>query len=375
MKIGIDARCIEPHWPIGGPARFLLNMLKYWPRLAPQHQYVLFFQNYMPEADYLKQDNVEGVLIKGPSIFKSRRIVGEQLLMPFAIKESKPDVFFTPWYSAPLITFGVKTVVGAWDISCHTHPFHYKLVDKISFGLFMPPSCKRASGLLTCSFFDGRQIEKYYGIPTERICVVPFAVDKKFSPCDDPETLRSFRKKYGFPERYLLSMGVIIPRRNVDVIIDGFIDIHEKYPDVGLVVVGRNNTTPYIDIEAKMKPLIDKGQGFYLCRAPEEDIVNFYRAAWYYICTSIDDGESLMLKEAMRCGTPVVTSPFLKETVAGHAMILEDPRNRQQTAEILEQAISDHELHHQFSQDGLRWINTLSWEKVAEKSLRFIESR
>jgi glycosyltransferase involved in cell wall biosynthesis len=375
MKIGIDARCIESHWPIGGPARFLLNMLKYWPRIAPEHRYVLFFQNQVPHADYLEQDNVESVLIKGPKFLKGRRILGEQLLMPFAIRAHKPDVYFTPWYSAPLVTFGVKTVVAAWDIACNTHPSHYKLADIISFGGFMPPSCRKAAGLLTCSQFDARQIEKHYGIPSERICVVPFAADDKFAPIDDSEHLRAFRRKYGFPDRYILSMGGITRRRNVDVVIDAFLEIHEKYPDVGLVVIGRNITVPFVDIEHKMKPLIDKGRAFYLSRAPEEDIVDFYRAAWYYICTSTVDGESLMLKEAMRCGTPVITSPFLKETAGGNAVILEDPTDRRQTAEVLARVLSARELRDQYGRDGMRWIRSLSWEQVARDSLRFIESR
>lgn len=374
MRIGIDARCLESHWNIGGPARYLINMLKFWLKMAPEHRYVLFFQNRVPQADFLEQENVERVLIKGPRLLKRRRIVGEQLLMPFAIKNSRLDVFFAPWYSAPLVTFGVKSVVGAWDISCNTHPSHHKMADIVSFGFFMPRSCRKAAGLLTCSQYDGQQIEKYFDIPAERICVVPFAADDKFTPIDNPEHLRAFRRKYGFPERYILSMGIIITRRNVDVIIDAFIDIHEKYPDVGLVVVGRNVTVPFVDIERKMKLLIDKGRGFYLTRAPEEDIVDFYRAAWYYICTSTVDGESLMLKEAMRCGTPVVTSPLLKETVGGNAVILEDPTDRPQTAETLERVIVAPELRDQFGQEGLRWIRTLSWEKVAEKSLRFIET-
>lgn len=374
MKIGIDARCIESHWPIGGPARYLLNMLKYWPRIASQHQYVLYFQNQIPQGDYLKQNNVEGVLLKGPSILKTRRILGEQLLMPFAIRKSKPDVFFTPWYSAPLVTFGVKTIVGVWDIAYYTHPSHSKLVDRISFGSFMPPSCRRAAGLLTCSNYDARQIEKYYGIPHDRVCVVPYAADDKFSPCEDSGYLEAFRQKYGFPARYILSMGVIIKRRNVDVLIDAFHNIHEKHSDIGLVVVGRNITVPFVDIEEKMKPLINAGKGVYLPRAPEEEIADFYRAAWYYVCTSTVDGESLMLKEAMRCGTPIITSPLLKETVGGNAVILEDPTDRQQTAQVLERVITDPGLRAQYSKDGVRWINMLSWEKVAEKSLKFIEN-
>ena len=375
MKIGIDARCVEPHWSIGGPGRYLLNMLKHWPRMASHHHYTLFFQNQVPKADYLDYENVESVLLKGPGLLKSRRILGEQMLMPFALRTIKPDVYFTPWYSAPLVTFGVKTVVGAWDIACNTHPSHYKLADIISFAGVMPFSCRKADGLLTCSQFDARQIETHFGIPAERICVVPYAADEKFTPNDDPRHLASFRRKYGFPDRYILSMGAILTRRNVDVLIEAFTDMHEKYPDVGLVVVGKNLTVPHEDIEQMMKPLIEKGRGFYLTRAPEEDIVDFYRAAWYYVCTSTVDGESLMLKEAMRCGTPVVTSPLLKETVGGNAVILEDPTDRRQTVEVLERIITARELRDRYGRDGMRWIQNLTWEKVAADSLRFIESR
>lgn len=373
MKIGIDARCLE--WSIGGPARYLINMLKLWPQISKKHKYVLFFQNRIPEADFLNNELFEKVLIAGPKFLKTRRIVGEQLLMPFAIKKHKIELYFTPWYSIPLVPLGVKTVIGAWDIACNTHPHHYTILDRISFGIFVPRSYKKADGLLTCSNFDAQQIMNYCDLSSERFCVVPYAADNKFTPNVDPARIEEFRKKYKLPERYILSMGIIIPRRNVDVVIDAFIDIHEKNPDVGLVVVGRNVTVPYMDIHKKMSPLIGKGRGLYLVRAPEEEIVNFYQGAWYYICTSTVDGESLMLKEAMKCGTPVITSQFLMETVGGNALLLEDPTDRKQTAEALQKAISDNKLREHLSVGGKKWVDALSWELIAEKSLNFIESR
>lgn len=371
MRIGIDARCLE--WQRGGPARYLINMLKHWPRMSGKHTYVLFFRNRAPADDFLQNERFEHVVIKGPRFLKTRRIVEEQLLLPRMLRESRIDLFFTPWYSAPLVTNGVKTVIGLWDISTTTHPSHYTFLERISFGYFAPQSSKKAAGVLTCSPFDGRQIEKYYGIPSERICVVPYAADDRFSPMEDAAHLDSFRRKYGFPKRYILSMGIIIKRRDIDVKIDAFRDIHEEYPDIGLVVVGRNVTVPFVDIRERLKPLIDKGRAFYLERAPEEDLVDFYRAAWYYVCTSTTDGESLMLKEALKSGTPVITSPFLMETVGSNALLLEDPTDRKQTADVFRKAIHDSDLRQRLSLDGLNWMKGLSWEKVAEDSLRFLE--
>lgn len=373
MKIGIDARCLE--WNIGGVTRYLINMLKTWPKISNKHKYVLFFQNYIPQDDFLNHPSFEKVLIKGPKLLKTRRILGEQLLMPFAIKKSGIDLFFAPWYSSPLLSFSPKTVIGCWDVSCNSHGFHYSIPERISFGFFSPHSCRKAQGIITCSKYDAQQINKYFSIPLERIRVVQFAADDKFKPTDNTNQLDVFRAKYGLPKKYILSMGIIIKRRNVDVVIDAFKDIYRDYPDMALVVVGKNSTVPFVDIKEKMRELNEKGRGFYFLRAPEEDVANFYRGAWYYICTSTTDGESLMLKEAMKCGTPVVTSPLLKETVGGNAVILEDPTDRKQAAEILRKIALDKSLRDYYSAEGLKWMQPLSWEKVARESLQFLESR
>lgn len=241
--------------------------------------------------------------------------------------------------------------------------------------VFSPRSCRQSDGVITCSDYDAEQIEKVFRVPGKDIQVVHYAADEKFKPAEDPKPAENFRHRYGFPEKYILYMGIIIKRRNVDVLIDAFGDIQKEFPDVGLVVVGRNATIPYVDIEAKMKPLIESGKGFYLKRAPEADVVDFYRAAWYYMSTSITDGESLMLKEALKCGTPVITSPLLKDTVGGAAVILDDPTDRKQTADVFRKAIPDISLHDRIAADGIKWMATHSWEKVARESLDFIESR
>lgn len=371
MRIGIDARCLE--WTTGGPARYVINVLERWPVTRPGHQYVLFFQKGIPAGDYLRHPSFEHVILGGPKLLQRRRIVAENLILPFAIRRAKLDVLFSPWYSSPLITFGTRTVIGAWDITCNTHPSHYTMPDLIGFGMFMPPTCKAATGLLTCSEYDGRQLQKYFRIPKERIKVVPYAADDKFTPTPDAD-VAAFRRRYDLPDRYLLSMGIIIKRRNVDVVIDAFNDICQKHPDVGLVVVGRNVTVPFIDIEKKLQPLIAAGRARFFQRAPEEDLANFYRGAEYYVCTSTVDGESLMLKEAMKCGTPVVTSPLLEETVGGQAVRIQDPTSRVETAAVLDDVLSHPELRADRRARALTFVNSLSWDNVAQESLRFIEA-
>ena len=370
MKIGIDASCLETHR--GGVARILTNLLLHWPKLNDHHRFVLYFERQIPQDEFLQQPQMECKLIKGGHL--KRKVLSQQVFLPLQLRTDKIDMFFAPWYYAPILCPSPKTVVGAWDISFKTHREHYTFRERAHFSLFSRISCSRASGLFTCSVFDARQIQKYYGIPPERICILRLAADDRFKLLSDPARIRLLRRKYNLPEQYILSLGRIFNRRNVDVIIDGFKEVYRDYPDIGLVVVGRNSTVPYIDIEKKMDSLVEEGRGLYLPWIPENDLADIYSGAWYYICTSTVDGETIMLKEAMQCGTPVVTSPLLEESIEGNGIVLPDPTSREETAELLRRIIPCQKLRREYSAKGLKWVKQLSWAQVAKQSLEFLES-
>lgn len=372
MKIGIDARCIC--WRRGGVARILLNMLEHWPRITDRHRYVLYYDDAVPEDECLRHPYFEHRVMKGPGFLMKHRSLSEQIFLPVEMRRDGLDLFFASWYAGPLVTPCPKTIVAAWDISYTTHPRHYDWRTSVRLDFCSKHSCRRADGVVTCSPYDGRQIEKYYGVPGSRICALRLAADDRFSPSEG-HRLEILRDKYRLPNRYLLSLGSIMNRRNVDVIIDAFKEVRASFPDVGLVVAGSNATEPRINIEERMKPLIAEGRGSYIPWVPDDELADFYGGAWYYICTSTVDGEGMMLKESMRCGTPVITSPLLEETVDGHAVIIRDPTSREQTAEVFRKVISSDEMREHNARKGLEWVRTLSWHEAAKQCMQFIESR
>jgi len=372
MIIGIDARCLE--WERGGVARILANMLRLWPTMNASHMFHLYFENAVPPDNYLRSHFYRHIVMRGPQFFKRHRTLCEQFLLPGVIKRDKPDLFFAPYYTAPLYCPCKKTVVAAWDISYTTHGSHYPFRQAVQMSFFSRLSCRRAAGVVTCSPYDGRQITRYYGVPEKRICVLQLAPDAKFRKSPDPQALGKLRMKYNLPKRYILSMGVILNRRNVPVIIEAFKEVCREFPDTALVVAGRNSTSPKIDIAERMKFLTERGQGVYISWVPEEELALFYAGAWHYICTSTVDGEAMMLKEAMECGTPVVTSPLLEETVGGRAIVLNDPTSVPETASVLRRVLSmGEEERRNNAQEALRWVSSLSWEKVARDCMAFFE--
>jgi glycosyltransferase involved in cell wall biosynthesis len=373
MKIGIDARCLE--WKRGGVSRYLINMLKLWPQSAAEHRFVLYFQNYIPDDEFLRHPIFELKLLTGPKVLRSHRIFAEQFLMPSQLKSDNLDLFFATWYTAPLLYRGAKTVVAAWDISYSTHPKHYSWVHRISLGYFSRKSCERAAGVITCSVFDAGQIEKYYAVPSRNILTVFLAADQRFKPERNKFEIDRVREKYKLPSCFILSLGVIHNRRNVDVIINSFVHLKEEFPKFSLVVIGRNSTLPHIDIEAIMKPMIQEERALYLSWFEDEDLPALYQAAHSYICTSTVDGETIMLKEAMQSGTPVITSPLLKGTIGGHGLIIDDPESIKNTSDILRIAMGQDLERDQRIDDGIKWNRRISWQRVADESIAFLESR
>jgi len=373
VRIGVDARCLE--WGRGGVARYLINMLKIWPNISSEHKFILYFQNFIPDDSFLKNPFFELRLLKGPSFLRSHRILAEQILMPLQIKKDMLDIFFATWYSAPLSIGKIKTVVAAWDISYSTNPDHYNWIHRISLGFFSRKACLKSNGVITCSKFDAEQIAKYYLVPLNKICTVALAADKRFNTSLDMTKIRDVNKKYNLPSNFILSMGVIHNRRNVDVIIKSFNLLKDDYKTFSLVVVGRNSTNPKIDIEGLMKDLIKEKRAVYIPWIDDNDLPSIYHASRFYICTSTVDGETLMLKEAMQSGTPVITSRLLKDTIGGNGLIINNPENISSTSKTLKIAMDMTHERKRLIKDGVIWTKRITWDRVAKKSLAFLESR
>ena len=372
MRIGLDARCLE--WRRGGVSRILVNILKIWQK-EKAHNFILYFQNYIPDDKFLKHSNFELKLLKGPKFLRMHRIVAEQLLMPFFLRKHNLDIFFATGYSAPLLFRSAKVVVAAWDISYTTHPEHFSWMHRFSLGFFSKKTCAYADGVITASTFDANQIKKYYKIKDKKILTVYLAADKRFNIKNNKSEIERITLKYNLPTKFILSMGVIQNRRNIDKLIKAFEKIKNEFNDFSFVLIGRNYTQPTIDIEGMMQEMIEEGRALYIPWIEDEDLVPLYQAATYYVCSSTVDGEALMLKESMQSGTPVITSPLLKEAIGGNGLIIKNPESVQNTSKVLSIAMSNNSKRKKLIKDGIKWTKDITWERVAINILTFLESR
>jgi|GEM_PF-2147904 len=370
INIGIDARCLE--WQIGGVGKYLINFLKNLPNINTKYKFFLYFDSKIPDYDFLFHESFTLRIVKSPSFLKSRSTLKYLFFTANQVRKDDLDLFFCTWFWSPFFMGKIKKIVAAWDISFTSHPSHFSIRTRYISHFLSKKSCQKAEGVITCSEYDAQQISDFYGVSIDKICVVYLAADDCFDIRESKEQLDAIRRKYDLPNKFILSLGAIYTRRNIDKIIHAFHAIKDAYPDFGLVIVGKNHTQPYIDIIKLLNPLVKQKRAVYLGRIDDEELPSLYQAAYTYICTSTVDGETIQLKEAMKSGVPVITSTLLEKTIGGNGFIIADPTSIEETAAVIKHVINHNGNFEELIKNAVVWNNNISWKKISIKTLKFM---
>jgi len=227
--------------------------------------------------------------------------------LPFMAGRDGCDLLHTQYFTPPVCPCPV--VLTVHDVSFMRHPEFFDRLEARLFPGLIGFSARKAGLIVTDSAFSGTEIRALLRVPGDRIRVIPLAVDPCFEPLDRQRALDRVRGKYGMPfGRFLLSVGEIQPRKNVDRLLHAFARLRvETGTDCGLVLVGNRK---YADFDPVR--LIEahglSGTAVHTGFVPQEDLVDFYCAADLFVFPSLYEGFGLPPLEAMACGTPVAAS-------------------------------------------------------------------
>ena len=196
------------------------------------------------------------------------------------------------------------------------------------------------------------------------------ASPENFYVCNDEDKFRNIREKYNLPEKYLLSLATLEPRKNIDHVIRCFVKMITEYKvvDLSLVLVGSKgwDYEKIFDEYENASFLKDKIviTGF----VPDEDLASIYSHANSFYYMSFYEGFGLPPLEAMQCGVPTVTSnsSSLPEVVADAGIMLA-PKDEESLVKTMWNFYSDENLRKEYAQKALNRSKHFSWEKVAEE--------
>lgn len=264
-----------------------------------------------------------------------------------------------------------KTIITVYDMVSERYPETMDKKNRKLLRRFLAGSCRKADAIVTISEFSKQEIVSCLGISPEKIHVALCGIDQAiyYPPVDEAEKERmkiSLHEKYKISSRYILYLGTLEPRKNVDVLLDAFQILHDRFSELKLVISGGlgwqyENTLAHIERSGMKDSIIRTG---YI---PEQDKRMLYSGAEVFVFPSLYEGFGLPVAEAMACGTPVVCSraSSLQEVVGG-AGILCDPDDAVSFASAIENIYTDAVLRDEYKNRQKEQIRSFTWDRAAQ---------
>ncbi|HTC70695.1 MAG TPA: glycosyltransferase family 1 protein, partial [Acidothermaceae bacterium] len=201
-------------------------------------------------------------------------------------------------------------VVTVHDVSFVLHP---ETVDRTSLAYqrLVPRALDRARVIVTPSNAAADDLVEVYGTDRDRIVVTPLGVDPAWASAQPASA--QWLESHGIPNRYLLFVGTLEPRKNVHDLVQAHRMLRRQDPSTPvLVLAGAAGTSA---IAFSPDDVVWPG---YVAQA---DLRSLTAGAAALVLPSRYEGFGLPALEALACGIPVVTTdiPVLREVTGGLA--------------------------------------------------------
>ncbi len=234
-------------------------------------------------------------------------------------------------------------------------------------------SLERPDKIITISEATKQDMIQHLRVDPSKIEVIYCGVDfKHFNEARNNS--QSVREKYQLPDQYILYIGTLEPRKNIETLIEAFkrfkIEGDKSNAEIKLVLAGKKGWL-YEGIFKKIQELGLEDDVVDLGYIDEIDKPALYQMAQCFVFPSIYEGFGIPVIEAMAAGTPVITTNVSSlPEVAGEAGLLVDPKDTIAIAESMYQLTTNEAKKQELIQKGYTQAQKFSWETSAEKLYR-----
>lgn len=307
---------------------------------------------------------MRGIRTAWPTARPMGRIMWEQVALPGVLRRLRADLLHAPAFIGPLIS-PYPQVITLHDLSFFRHPAFFKRANRLYLRAMTPLACRRAAAVIAVSEFTAREAVALLGVASERVHVITHGVDPRFRPLPPAEVAR-FRTAQGLPERFILHMGTLEPRKNLVRLVQAF--AQGAPADVHLVLAGGRGWL-YETIFAEVARLDVQDRVHFPGYVPAETQALWYNAAELFAYVSIYEGFGLPVLEALACGAPTLTSATTAlPEAAGDAALTVPPDDVAAIADGLARLLADAALRADLRARGLAHAARFSWETTAHRT-------
>jgi glycosyltransferase involved in cell wall biosynthesis len=304
LRVGILAYGLDR--PASGIGRYAIELVRALRAYQPEIAAVLLKPFDGPITGL---DDEETIRLRGTRLLPAMMAIGP-LEIAAAARRHRLAVVHDPMGVSPFWIprrFGpFARIVTLHDAIPFVHPETHARMTNLLFRQYIPRTLRSVDRVVTDSDSSKRDIGRFFSVDRDRVVRIYCGVGPQFRP-QDPIRIADVCARYGIDRPYLLVVGALQARKNLEVAFDAFARLREMGHPHRLVVVGRKAWKT----EGLFRRLDELGLGDAILLTgyvDDADLPPLYAGADCFVFPSLYEGFGLPPLEAMACGTPVVTS-------------------------------------------------------------------
>src|SRR5437867_5120882 len=283
-------------------------MLKFWSQMLRSGEEVHAYLREAVPPESLTDLNLSPAIKLQVVRPKLPGIIWENFSMAFRARST--DVLFGPSYSLPLLgRVPRKRVVATHSVNEAQAGAHQSWYD-FAYSKWYQLSALTADAVIVPCDSTADLTTSRYGVPADKIVVVPQGADTSFRPLNDPELARQTRIDFlGGDIPYVLFVGKLSVRRNIPNLIAAFAKVKEtnQLPHK-LLLLGPNRVNLPLDqicAEHGVSDAVVQMDGKF---THHEELIRIYNGADVFVHPSWSEGWSMTTIEALACGTATIAA-------------------------------------------------------------------
>lgn len=366
MRIGVNALYLLPGG-VGGTEIYLRELLRFFPLVAPHHEFVVLLNRECERAGLLRDSGKAFKVVRCAVSAASRpaRLLFEQFALPALARVHQFDVLFNPGFTAPAFC-PCPCVTTFHDLQHKRHPEYFRPLHLPAWNLFLGLAARRSRRILAVSEATALDFRRYYPKRSVPIDVTPLgARDHYFG----------LRPREDQGEDYLLCVSTLHPHKNQVRLIRAFSEWRRQSGSTTRLVLAGMRGFATAAVEDALERCDARNFVTITGWIPEEQLTRLYRDARAFIFPSLFEGFGIPVVEALACGIPSAVSDVEPmRSHAGDATLRFDPCDESAITAAIHRILCDEDLRASLRERGPRQAMQFRWEETARLTVASLEA-
>ena len=363
--IGLNAQLLSLRqtYRSAGISWYIYNLLTH----LAQDERDLRYTAFLSDKQFQAHKGLNAQRSRWPTHKPLLRILWEQTVLPPALQKAKVDLLHALAFVAPLAA-PVPFITTIYDLSFIRYPQAFRPHNRWYLRTFTKHSARRAKAIIAISESTRQDVIQAFGVSPEKVHTVYCGVDSAFKPLP-PAQIDAFKAKRGLPNRFILRLGTIEPRKNVEGLIKAYALWRKQDQNAPKLFIAGGKGWYYQQVFQLVETLELSEHIVFPGYLPQEELPLWYNAGELFVYPSHFEGFGLPALEAMACGTPIITSNVSSlPEVAGQAGLLVSPADTVALSRAMQKVFYNADLAHQMRQKGLAQAAKFNWRKTAAQT-------